>query len=106
MNVHRSLSCSLTDYGILYTRANAPAMPMVPSHIDSGLATLRSHLLPPALYAWRGTRDGRGRMLRTEKDKMLAGALYHHGAPEIQAKWEERRDGKGCVSTCRLRWVA
>src|SRR3546814_402504 len=60
-------------------------MPMVPSHIDSGLATLRSHLLPPALYAWRGTRDGRGRMLRTEKDKMLAGALYHPGAPEIQA---------------------
>src|SRR3546814_7536211 len=30
-------------------------------------------------------RRTRGRMTRTEKDKMLAGALYHPGAPEIQA---------------------
>src|SRR3546814_5585009 len=68
-------------------------------------------------------RRTRGRMTRTEKDKMLAGALYHPGAPEIQADlaatqaWlvrynaplarrsEERRVGKECVSTCRSRWV-
>src|SRR3546814_5850059 len=40
MNVHRSLSCSLTDYGILYTRANAPAMPMRSEEHTSELQSL------------------------------------------------------------------
>jgi maltose O-acetyltransferase len=38
------------------------------------------------------------RMTRTEKDKMLAGDLYHPGAPEIQADLAATREWLDCYN--------
>src|SRR3546814_8548142 len=35
--------------------------------------------------------------------EQLGGPGVHHGA-EVGVRSEERRGGKGCVSTCRSRW--
>src|SRR3546814_12475892 len=55
-------------------------------------------------------RDGAGkRRLGPRAIRAMAGAqLQPQGAPRATraARSEERREGKGCVSTCRSRWDA
>src|SRR3546814_18224229 len=71
-----------------------------------------------SLEALHGAALRRRDPMRTEKEKMLAGELYHASDAEIQADqaaahaWlaryharsDKRRVGKECVSTCRSRW--
>src|SRR3546814_15513764 len=72
------------------------------SHNECPLAQRK--LCRPEALALRAEAVDRPPADETREEWAAQGAALWSPAPAIRARSEERRVGKGCVSTCRSRW--